>query len=732
MRPPEKQSNGRIFLIYILLSLFGIACMIQILTLSIRDGGLYSGTDTSRCLDKTKEGWENDPLSQNPDCQCEVVGNTRIPKRGDIYDDQGRILASDLLLYDITIDGRAFALNNKSLKSNPQRLDSLIDAVSNELYMIFKDKFKKEKEYYKKQLEKCYKNKENLQFHRSIVSDEKRWITGSDIAKLRQIPFFNNRHQDNATGLALHSRTIRVNPYGEMGKRVVGMKNFEGEWIGLEAVFDNYLHGRDGSKKDVIVNGIKIPLNEYADPIDGSSVNTTLNLEIQNIVHHELHKALTEQNATWGCAIVMETKTGEIKAISNLTYDSLRKDYYEMQNHAYSQVEPGSTFKLASLLAYLERTSDDTSKSYPILAHSFKYPTRSGKMQNYPKQDEPNRAEASAPPIVVFQRSSNVGISSMIFDRYKNFSDYLSKLDSMWITTQYMTQMGAVKPPYIQRNASDFHTYYNCCFGTAIKMCPIQTLTYYNAVANDGKMIAPLFVKSISRNTDTLVRFNSEVICEQICSPQTIDKAKKYLESVVYGQNGTARSFGRNQSYRFAGKTGTRDIWDGEKYDKRRNSVSFCGYFPAENPKYTCIVFIYDIKKKSSVAVDVFTKIAYNTLNVFNYDLLAEANGKTGEKVIPRFKLTHDSHLETLFEHIGMSYKKEITDYQYVKNESGKIKTINIENGESMPNVVEMLPADAIYELNKVGYKVQVSGKGRVKQQEYHKDKDLVIIKLEL
>lgn len=734
MRSPEKQSNGRIFLIYILLSLFGVACIIQIVTLSVRDSGLYSGTDSLRCLDKTKENWENSPLYQDANCRCEVIGNTKIPKRGDIYDDHGRVLASDIILYDITIDGRAFHKNFKdsSLVNNNQRIDSLIDAISEEFYLIFKDKFSKTKDYYKNRLEKSYKQKENVLIHRSIPSDEKRWITGYDIDMIRnQIPFYENAQQNNATGFSLHSSTIRINPYGEMGKRIVGMRNHNGNWIGLEAVFDQYLHGIDGAKKDVIVDRIRIPLNDYIDPVDGSNINTTINLEIQNIVHHELYKALSEQEAAWGCAIVMETQTGEIKAISNLTYDSLRKDYHEMQNHAFSHVEPGSTFKLASLLAFLERTPNDSSVTYPILSHTYSYTNKYGRVGQYKKQDDGDRKEERASPIVVFQRSSNVGISSMIFDKFNDYSDYLSKLDSMWITTQYSTQIGVVKPPYIQRNASDFHTYYNCCFGTAIKMCPIQTLTYYNAVANNGKMITPLFVRNISRNRDVLMEFESEVICEQICSPQTIERAKKYLESVVYGQYGTARNFGKGQPFTFAGKTGTRDVWDGKKYDKYRNSVSFCGYFPADDPQYTCIVFIYDIKKKSSVAVDVFTKIAFNTLNVFNYNALQIAKREFDNKKIEHFKITHDENIKTLFDQIGISYKIEKSENHYVKSESGKIKSIALDYKNDMPNVVEMLPADAIYELNKAGYKVQVKGKGRVKKQEYNVENNLVVIKLD-
>ncbi|MEG2071083.1 MAG: penicillin-binding transpeptidase domain-containing protein, partial [Bacteroidales bacterium] len=489
------------------------------------------------------------------------------------------------------------------------------------------------------------------------------------------------------------------------------------------------------------VNHARIPLNERVEPFDGRNLVTTLNLEIQNIVHNELQKKLIEQNADWGCAVVMETKTGEIKAISNLRRaDKDGLVYSESMEYAlHAMVEPGSTFKLASVLAYLEKIEDDTSKQYPILAHTFVRKNKAGtKEYRFPKVDEPGRIESLGTPIEVFQRSSNVGITSMIFDAYSidQYSAYLSKIDSMFITTSFSTQLGKVQAPNIKRKATDFHTYYNTCFGAGFTMTPMQTLVYFNAVANNGKMLAPLFVKYITDSHDTVAKFSAEVINPQICKKTTIDRAKKYLEAVVQGEYGSARRY-KDSHFSFAGKTGTRDIWDEDikAYNRAKNSVSFCGYFPAENPIYTCIVFMYNVPKKSSIAVEVFAKIGKNIMNIANYSALQEVN-RSKPKVLPRINMVNSEQFSLIMNVMGFENQVKTIPGPYVstglnQDYSVYYKSAKFNAKEKLPDVSNMIASDAIHELSKAGYKVKIEGRGVVKSKTVDRKNKIIILYLE-
>lgn len=731
-----RRSNAKIFIVYIAFAILGVACFAQILALGIKDRSLYMGT-SDRCLDKTVENWQDSPLAGDPDCNCVVVKNNRKPRRGDIYDDQGRILAGSIVIYDITLDGETFrkAKPNKKYLDNPQKLDSLIDHLSYNFYHLFKNKFtRNDIQYYKKRFTRSLKGGENVQILQSNLNDEKRWITKNELDKIKEMPLLNTPW--NISGLNASERMVRMNPYGEMGRRCIG-REINGNWNGLEYEFNDQLYGVDGSNKVVYVNNIAIPLNENIYPEDGNHIHTTINLEMQNIVHNELLKVLKEYKAEWGCAVLMETQSGEVKAISNLTRtDTSARKYVEHTNYVINyMLEPGSTFKLASLLAFLERTPDDSAKKYPMLAHRFTGTNKSGREYNYVKRDEAGKKESEGYPIEIFQRSSNVGIAAMIFDKFDSYKDYLSKIDSLYITTSFSTQLGKVKSPNIKRNAKDFHNYYNTCYGTGFKMTPIQTLIYYNAIANNGKMVVPLFVRSITRNRDTLIRYEAEVIADQICSQHTIDRAKEYLESVVTGEFGTARYY-RNANFTFAGKTGTRDIWDEKTggYDRRHNCVSFCGYFPADTPKYTCVIYIYDVPKKSSIAVNAFSKMAQGVLNVTHYEALPVIN-QTVAKKMPQFNVILGSRLETIFEEMGIDQTVPI-ETPYVKsrlneNKERTVRPYDFATPENaVPDVRNMAVADAIYELNKAGYKAEIEGKGVVREQTHNKSTATVKLRL--
>lgn len=755
-------NNIRLMVVLILVIALGVCTLGKILHLVIWERSLYDGTSEERCLDMTQEGWESSPLAHDPNCNCFVKKMNVVPTRGNIYADDGKILAGNFTIFSVTLDGRALqpkgtvkvelpdgsesTLPNDTIycgkrrtdwhfsrSGAPDQLNKLIDTLATAFYQHFKVRLPNfSYDYYKKKFTEAIKNGTNQQILPCFKNIESRWITVDDTAFIKTLPLLCRARN----GLNCTPHSIRINPYGDLARRTIGVYIPDERANGLESAFNSALYGEDGAKKWVVVNKALIPLRDKTYPKDGNDINTTINLEMQNIVHNELQQMLSKQDAEWGCAVVMETKTGEVKAISNLTRVAEDVPIYKEsgRNHALmSMVEPGSTFKLASLLAYLESTPErsDTAARFPIMAHTFTKQNRNGKAYKYPKVDKPGAVEGVGSPIEIFARSSNVGITSMVFSIFPNsFTNYLNKIDAMFITTTFVTQFKIPSKrvtPDIKRTARDFHTYYNTCFGAGFKMTPMQTLVYYNAIANGGTMVEPLFVKSISSQGKELERFETNVIAEQICKPSTVERAQKFLRAVVTNDHGTARKY-RNFKYPFAGKTGTRDIWIDGGYDKNKNSVSFCGYFPADDPQYSCIVFIYKVSKHSDIAVDVFARINEQIMTLEEYS--GEEIDKT-MKTMPSFGAVSEADLPLILEGYGFN-ASNIPSAPYLRrsgntNKQPLVVPAPYDSKAKLPDVRGMNAADATFELNKAGYQVVIEGKGYVKHQTEQQNKTVLL-----
>jgi len=636
MSENKKSFNRRALLVYILVLVFGFLCMIQILNLVIAKRPLFSG-DPKFCLDKTQQDWEQNPLAKDPNCRCYVTVNDIMPVRGDILDDQGNILASDFTVFDVVIDGRKLKPDNIKKKkdifvndtlylsrdrrisrSDKEAVAKLITELTDQFYFQFAHKFPHNKEYYRKRLSEAILEYKNVNVLKSNLLSENTLVTSKDTAFLKKLPLF----QDNSKKKCISFPTYfkRIYPYGELAKRVVGTVP-PGARSGLELTFNDWLSGTKGAQKVLYIDGIRVPSEKFSNPNDGANVHTTINLKMQNIVSEALLDKLYQMNAKWGCVVIMEVETGEIKAMANLKQninDRGMLGYYEIFNHAFRQeCEPGSTFKLASLLTYLDKTPNDSVKSYMLcgcdIAKNF---VRDNKKFN----TKCTTADAGAGsrhrlgrPIEIFQRSLNEGTGTMVFDAYQNnFQSYLAALDSMGITMPLETQLGRVEAPKIIRSAKDLRTFYITTWG-GFNMAPIQTLTFFNGVANNGKLVCPKIVSHITKQDVVVELFPTKVLKEQMARKDVIERAQKYLEAVVSGPNGTAKKF-KDSIPHFAGKTGTRDILveqdNGWGYVKNRNSISFCGYFPVEKPKYSMIVYIYDVQGMSGPAAQLFYTIA--------------------------------------------------------------------------------------------------------------------------
>ncbi len=724
--------------------LLGIACVVKICYLSFFEGALASGTDKA-CVDTTVEGWREKADST---CNCFVLANTLRPERGEIYDDRGRLLMGNYTVFEIAFDGKAFAKEYTLPQYGKDEADALLRRLAADFHRHFKDRYPNYSEnHYYQLFAGNFRNRSYASVFIPNPWEERRWVTSLDTAYIRHLPYLQRKRVDRKTRQVVDSvpffrylnfvpLPVRINPYGEMGRRTLGM-NEGGRHYGLEYFMNDVLAGEEGSKKYLELNHARVPLKDRIDPIDGHNIHTTLNLEIQNVVHNELNKKLEELGAEWGCAIVMETRTGEIKAISNLMRTPGAGSFYteSMEYALNAKVEPGSTFKLASLLAFMEKKANDTACIYPMFNHTFRIPTKSGGYISKSKSDSKVRDEALGTPNEVFQRSSNIGIASMIFDAYgmRNFASYRAQLAKFGLLDTLHTQLGDLMPAGI-RNDGRFDNYYGTCFGAGFNIPIMRTLIYYNAIANNGRMMAPLFVKYVSDEFDTIRTFEPEVLMEQMVSASTLKKARSYLDSVVWGRYGTGRHY-KDSTCPFAGKTGTRDIWDPKagQYNYDRNAVSFCGYFPKDNPKYTAIVYMYNVPQHSEVAVDVFAKIARSIMNSNNYSAMhsiteypvgpiltrTPVNRRYFNRILSQMGYdtvaceTHLPYLVVLPERTGASGK----DTRGAKT-IPVVRPVSVGVSGGVPDVRGMIASDAVTELMRAGYRVEVAGRGVVRTQE--------------
>lgn len=744
----SSTTKWRITLVYLIMVLFGIACLAKILYLSIVERTLALGT-SPKCIDTTVPGYKKDT---NDTRTCFVKMNMLRPVRGEIYDDHGRVLVANYTVFEVSFDGSGFAKEYKdTLKSNPKAFDEILQQLADDFYYQFKDRFPKYNAAYYYQFlttniaEKTYKCLFPVKDW-----DERSWVTSVDTSYIKNRPYlyysqYDNKKEDTVrkklhTHFNFVSTSVRINPYGEMAKRTLGVESHDRKY-GLEHTMNDILGGEQGSKKYLEINKAMVPLRDRLDPVDGYNIHTTIKLEIQHAVHNELSRKLSELNAEWGCAIVMETKTGEIKAISNLRRAASDGSYYNesMEYALNAKVEPGSTFKIASLLAYLEKVGNDTACIYPMFNHTFKYPLKNGSFKSFPKSDSKVHGETLGTPSEIIQRSSNIGIASMIFRAYgiKNFHNYRNQLKKMGMFDTIHTQLGDILPAKIKDGTNDFNTYYATCFGAGFTIPILRTLTYYNAIANDGKMMAPLFVRYITDTYDTIQTYEPIVLKEHFVSDSTVKWAKQYLEKVVWGPYGTARRY-RDKNCMFAGKTGTRDIWDEQAraYRTDINAVSFCGYFPMDKPQYTVIIYIYGVPYHSDVAVDAFARIARSIMNSTNYsatrstaDFPLTPLGKTGP--------IQQKYFNTLLSGLGydtVAYEANIP-YMRVEttdtNRHVSSKTLPLNTYQKMPDVRGMVASDAVTELIRAGYNPRIIGHGRVKSQVLDNSSGIVKLYLE-
>jgi len=468
-----------------------------------------------------------------------------------------------------------------------------------------------------------------------------------------------------------------------MAERAVGYDDYRGR-VGIEGSFYEYLRGKKGKRlKQKIAKGQWKPLNDNneIEPIDGKDIITTIDLQIQDVAHHALLGQLEKFEADHGSVVVMETETGEIKAISNLGRTS-KGTYFEQRNYAvYESHEPGSTFKLMGMIVGLEDKVIDTGQVVDTEKGVIRF-------HGKPVRDSRHGGYGEISAARVFEVSSNVGIVKLINENYgENPQKFVDGLKRLGVNQKIGLPIKGEGEPKIP-NPKDKKTWNGLslpwmAYGYGVSITPLQTLTFYNAIANNGEMVKPRFVREIRAQGQVVSSYEKEVIHPQICSQETIDQVKVMMENVV--RRGTADNI-YDPNFSMAGKTGTcqTDYWT----DNTQYVSSFVGYFPADQPKYSCIVVIHKPNKKlgyygNIVAAPVFERIA-------------------------RKIYTETPQVEELDFNTDPNFVyKEYNDY---------FEKINAATS-TVPDVRNMAGMDAVALLENLGLRVVATGIGKVKSQ---------------
>jgi len=631
--------------------------------------------------------------------------------RGTIYSEDGQMLSTSLPTFDIYIDFMADGLREKNGKRFKENVDSFSKALAN----YFNDKTAAA---YKSEFQLAYKNKDRYFLLKKKLKFE-------DYKIFREFPLA--RLGRNRSGVIVEENSKRLMPYQTLATRTIGLSReyvasngkMKKQNVGLEKSYDSLLTGQKGQRLvRFIAGGVPVPVDGYqVEPENGKDVITTLDVNIQDIASTALMKKMIESESLYGTAIVMETKTGKIKAIANL---GRQKDgsYFEDDNYALRVTEPGSTIKLATLLSVLENGSASLNDLVEVGS--------TGQMTVGPRNV--NDAERAPKPVLTveecFAHSSNVGMSKLAYKAFgsnpKKFKEYLHKY---YLDVKSPVDLTDVPKPQLasfEKNAAGVMNMITMSFGYAIQISPLHTLTLYNAIANDGKMMKPYLVNRIMRDGLSYREFLPTSLNENICRSSTVKAAKSSMEMVI--TEGTGRPAFKNMPFPVAGKTGTAHVRDGSLgYDGMVYQASFVGYFPANDPVYSCIVVVRTkphaaLHYGGQIAAPVFREIATKL-----YAMYIE------NKDAPKYEVKKDSSnyfyagnasdIKNVFRILSVGYSDSVkqSNWGIVSSDNFQPVIRDVYMSKSlMPDIKGMGLKDVVYLLENMGMKVKANGKGKV------------------
>lgn len=681
MATPDKDVFRRAFVVYLLMLAVAIVIIYRILQIQ----------------------WSLGPAILENSKKVPVKYITIKPTRGNIYSDDGSLLATSVPRFDIALDFSPKTVSEELFKKE-------IDSLCIHLSKLFGDKTWLE---YKTQLTKIRHNgsrfvyfKKNLDYYQ--------------LKQLKQFPIF--REGRYRGGFIYERSDRREMPFNLLAKRTIGYIRND-YYVGLEGAYDSVLCGRDGKQLVQSIGGQSwMPINDQEEikPVDGNDIVTTIDIHLQDVAETALYEQLKENGAHHGCVVLMEVQTGEIKAIANLTRTE-SGDYYEGYNYAIGESsEPGSTFKLMTMLVALEDHKINLEEKINTGNGVFEY---GGQVM----KDSHEGGYGTITMRQVFEYSSNIGFIKYIAKAYganpKQFTDGLYRLG---LNKPIGLEIKGEGLPYIKNPKSkDWNKKVSLpwmALGYELSLTPMQTLLIYNAVANDGVMMKPMFVKEIRKADKTIRKIEPTVLNPRLCSKETIEQAQRLLEGVVI--RGTAKSLSK-APFPIAGKTGTAQVANNAAGYRKNGGVSykasFVGYFPADNPRYSCIVVINEPTKGqyygAAVAAPVFLEIAekvYSTqLDIHYKDTISRRTG-----TIPRTAGRRDEIFE-VFRIMGRQLNGSASGSELIKISGGDEPQINLikTNINLVPDVRGLTAKDAVFILEQRGLKVIVRGRGKVNAQ---------------
>ncbi|MDB9809112.1 transpeptidase family protein [Flavobacteriales bacterium] len=641
--------------------------------------------------------------------------------RGNITADDGALLAISMPLYDVRLD---MSVMNKAL------FNSGIIELSDLLAQLFKDKTPTEYELFLRNAKQAKKNK-------YILLQNK--VTHNELNALKKMPILEMGQ--NKGGLIAEQRPNREKPFGLLAQRTVGVLRGVNP-VGIERAYNQTLSGVYGIHlKRKIAKGIWVPQDAEGNrlPRAGNNVVTTINTDMQDVAEKALENTLINNNADWGCVVLMEVATGEVKVIANLKKQadgSVRENFnYAMAKH----VSPGSTFKLASVIAGLEDGFFKVEDSVRTYGGKFSFYDRvmmDSKLGVYDNITIKN----------AFINSSNVGISRIIFDNYKsNPTAFTDRIYKMGLSTPLELELpfpNNLKSPVPNKGGWSGVTLPWMSIGYEMQLTPIHMLAFYNAIANQGTMVKPIFTSAISSDGKIIKKHSTQVINPAICSKVTIEAVIPLLIGVV--EEGTAKNI-RTNNYLIAGKTGTTVINFNNRVEgeEKEYQASFAGFFPADNPRYSCIVVINNPRENGhyggSVAAPIFKELADK---VYASDMSIHKALQQSDEVVslPKVMQGHVEDANNVLANFDINrivthepWMVASTTKTEVSLEVRRIER-DLRNG-NMPDLRGMGIQDAIYLLESYGLVVEITGSGSVQSQSISKGNKFIkgsLIKLEL
>ncbi len=642
-------------------------------------------------------------------------------ERGSILASDGSLLATSIPYFDLYMDPNSTGMSEEDFMENLDTLAQCIATQVDQTYTPggFRDYL----------LERREAGDRYLLIKKKVSYAEKK--------KIEQFPLFNLGQMRG--GFIARKNSERKRPFGLLAQRTIGYVREGAKPVGLEGYFDEVLGGYPGSELMVRVDknqDMWMPVNDLltVEPQSGDDIQTTIDVNLQDIVEGALQRAVNYHDAEWGAAVLMEVRTGAIRAIANL--GRTENGWWETYNHAVgSATEPGSTFKLASIMALLE---DDFVELEDSISVEF------GETEFYGEtmvDASPYSYELDSATVRrAFEISSNVGMAKMVNHFYgernqgngeEGAARFIKRLKDFNLHLPTGIEIDGEANPYIKEAYSEEYQWSGITLpwmstGYEVKLTPLQLLSFYNAVANNGTMMKPYLVSAIQRYGETIETFRPTVVKRRIASKETIAAARELLRGVV--MRGTAEKL-NTEAYAFAGKTGTAQINYKRLASGQRiggYQASFVGYFPAENPVYSCIVVIRDPERHGiyggDVAGPVFREIAdkcFAAKVALHEPLNRRVKPLLTERELPTYDLGARDDIKRVMQYLGLPhYGNPGTDMAVLIASSDSLLLQPRTFPESqVPSVIGLGLRDALYILENRGLKVEVTGVGKVKLQ---------------